>query len=304
MPFFEQALAFEQELGDAAGEAITWSNIGYVRRQQGQLEQALAAYNRSIGIRERLRAGVAAEELRTSLAASWRSIYEAAALLQLQLGNPEEAYATAERARARSFLDQLASARLDPRQGADSELLSQETALRAELARLDHRLTQERTKPSGQRDAAVIRSVAGQLAAARRAYDDLLVRLKVSNPQYASLVGADPLPLAEAQKLLRPDMTLVSYFLTGEQVLAFVIRRDSFEAVELPVTAEQLGQAVTAYRDSLDALAGLGTSGIGAAFGMVDCAVEGQAGHTAPGHRPARRAALSAVRGAASPSTA
>jgi CHAT domain-containing protein/tetratricopeptide (TPR) repeat protein len=256
MPFFEQALAIEQELGDAPGEAITWSNMGYARRKQGQLEQALNAYSRSIALRERLRADVSAEELRSSLAASWRSIYEAAALLQLQLGKPEDAYATAERARARSFLDQLASNRLDPRQGADSELMAQETALRAELVRLDRRLEQERIKPSGERDAAVVRAVADQLTARQRDYDDLLVRLKLSNPQYAALVSADPLPLAEVQKLLRPEWTLVSYFVTGEQTLAFVIRRDSFEAVVLPVTAERLGEAVKAYRDHLALLDG------------------------------------------------
>ena len=199
---------------------------------------------------------MSAEELRTSLAANWRSIYEAAALLQIQLGRPEEAYAMTERSRARSFLDQLAGNRLDPRQGADSELLAQETALRAELARLDRRLQQERIKPSGQRDAAVVRAVADQLTASRRAYDDLLVQLKLSNPQYASLVSADPLPLAEVQKLLRPDVTLVSYFVTDEQALAFIIRRDSFEAVALPVTAEQLGEAVKAYRDYLAVLDG------------------------------------------------
>ncbi len=254
MPFFEQALAIQQQLGDAPSEAVTWSNIGYTRRQQGQLEQALAAYNESIAIRERLRAGVSAEELRTSLAAGWRSIYEAAALLQLHLGRPEAAYATAERARARTFLDQLAGNRLDPRQGADAELLARETALRAELINLDHRLRQERIKPSGQRDAAVVRAVADQLAARQRAYDVLLVQLKLGNPQYASLVSADPPPLTEVQKLLQPEVTLVSYFVTGEQVLAFVIRRDSFAAMILPVTAEQLRTAVGAYRDYLVAL--------------------------------------------------
>ena len=98
--------------------------------------------------------------------------------------------------------------------------------------------------------------MADQLAARQREYADLLVRLKLSNPQYASLVSAAPLPLAEVQKLLQPEVTLVSYFVTGEQVLAFVIGRDSFEAVVLPVTAKQLGDAVKAYRDYLAVLDG------------------------------------------------
>jgi CHAT domain-containing protein len=102
----------------------------------------------------------------------------------------------------------------------------------------------------------VVRAVADQLDARQRAYDDLLVRLKLSNPQYASLVSAAPPPLSEAQKLLQPEVTLVSYFVTDEQVLAFVIRRDSFAAVALPVTAEQLGAAVKAYRDYLAVLDG------------------------------------------------
>lgn len=256
LPLFEQALAIEQELNDAPGEAITWSNIGYARRQQGQLEPALAAYDRSIAIRERLRAGVAAEELRTSLAAGWRSIYEAAARLQMQLGRPEEAFATAERARARTFLDQLGGARLDVRQGADAALLSQEEALRAEMAQLDRQLRQEQAKPSGQRDAARVRVTADQLAVRQREYDDLLVRLKVTNPQYAGLVSAEPLSLPQVQALLRPDVTLVSYFVTDEQTLAFIVTHDAFEAVALAPTAAQVREAVKSYRDYLALLEG------------------------------------------------
>jgi hypothetical protein len=70
--------------------------------------------------------------------------------------------------------------------------------------------------------------------------EDLLTRLKASNPEYASLISVETLKLAEAQSLLSPDMTLVSYFVTPEMTLAFVLTRDSFHVSILPVKQWEL----------------------------------------------------------------
>jgi len=247
----DAALAIQREIGDATGEAVTLSNIGYVQRSLGRLQLALDAYRQAIAIGERVAAAVAVEEFRASLAAEREAIYAAAAEILLELGQPAEAFAVAEAGRGRAFLDQLARGHLDLRQGADAELLTQEAALAAELARLDRSLRQERARPSAQRSVEQARTLADQLSRRRREYDELLVRLKLSRPDYAGLVSATPLTLPEAQRLLTPDMTLVVYYLTGERAFAFVIGREQFASVTLPATPAQLRAAVAASRQSL-----------------------------------------------------
>ena len=124
-------------------------------------------------------------------------------------------------------------------------------SLRADLARLDRQLRQERAKPSAQRSAEQSRTLADQLGRKQREYDDLLARIKLSAPGYAELVSGSPLALADVQKLLPPDTTLVSYYLTPDRALAFVVSEKELHVVELPVTPAQLREAVAASRQSL-----------------------------------------------------
>jgi CHAT domain-containing protein len=245
---------------------VTLSNTAYVRRALGQLPAALDAYRQAIAIMERQRSAIALEELRASLTADWGATYAAAVEVLLQLGRPAEAFDMAERGRARALLDQLAGGRMDIRpdyrQGTDAELLAQEESLRADLARVDRLLRQERAKPSAQRSVEQSRVLADQLSRKQREYDDLLARIKLSAPGYAELLSGSPLVLADVQKLLPPDVTLVSYYLTLDRTLAFIVSGKELHVVELPMTPAQLREAVATSRQSLLAQGSMPPSGL------------------------------------------
>jgi CHAT domain-containing protein len=74
------------------------------------------------------------------------------------------------------------------------------------------------------------------------------VRLKASNPNYADLQSFSPAPLKEIQRLLGPQATLVSYYVTAEKTLAFVVSSDAFQAVEIPVKESDLRAAIVWFR--------------------------------------------------------
>src|SRR4029453_13273954 len=102
-------------------------------------------------------------------------------------------------ARARSLLDQLARGQIDVRSGADAGLIAAEQSLRLELAALQRSLQEEQSKRTATQNREVISSVSAQLAAKQSEYADTLTRLKVANPEYASLVSVDPLTLPDVQ---------------------------------------------------------------------------------------------------------
>jgi len=79
-------------------------------------------------------------------------------------------------------------------------------------------------------------------------YAKLLEKLKLSNPEYASLIAVNPLTLAEVQKLLE-GATLLEYFVTEEQTFVFVVGENDFQAQTLEVTREDLRRALTAFHD-------------------------------------------------------
>ena len=247
LEIYQQALAMARELGTPMTESKVLAGFGRLHEAQGRLPEALDAYLRSIAIEEQIRETGQIEELKIGLGRRSADLYRSAVLLLLRLGRPLEAFDLAERARARAFLDQVGNVRPAARQG-DGPEVGKERELRSALAELDLHLRQERARPRAEQDARRILSLADQLAAKRREYADELVRLKLANPEYASLVSVAPLKLAEVQRILEPDTTLLSYFVTPDKTVAFVVTREAFRAVELAVSEKDLEGAITELR--------------------------------------------------------
>jgi len=248
LKYYEEALVVMTSMGNQVGEVGILTNIGLTYDSWDKPKEALASYHKAINGLESLRAAARLEEFRTSLAQQSAIVYQRAILLHLRLGQQAEAFELSERARARTFLDQMGNSRLDIRKGADAQAISQEQALRQRLAALEKQLAQELAQPA-QLNKEAIQALETRLIAGRREYEDLLTRLKASNPEYASLISVETLKLAEAQSLLSPDTTLVSYFVTPEMTLAFVLTRDSFHVSKLPVKQWELQAAITDFRD-------------------------------------------------------
>jgi tetratricopeptide (TPR) repeat protein len=240
---YQQALDIRREVGDRDGEAVTLGNIGHLHEQQGQFEEALDFYQQAIDVHEAIRASATVEEFKTALSGQAVNAYRHAILLLMKLSRPAEAFHIAERARARTFLDQLANAHISPTGGGDPALIQQEEDLRGHVQALDRQLRDEWAKPKDQRNDQVIQSLTTQLETKRAEYAQLLQTFKLNNPEYASLVTVDPLTLTDVQEILT-NITLIEYFVTAEQTVAFVVTRENFHAVQITVTRESLVENV------------------------------------------------------------
>lgn len=112
---WDEALAAYQQAEQLAGsrgndhvQALAAFRRGDLLRLQGQPDVASATYEASLALIERLRGSLTVEEVKLGLLGATQQIYEAAVLLLLEQGRHAEAFAVAERARARAFLDLLA----------------------------------------------------------------------------------------------------------------------------------------------------------------------------------------------------
>lgn len=243
-----QSLTIARDLENHRDEASTLSNIAFLYEHKGDLKNAIEFFLLSIEQRERLRTAARLEEFKFDLAGLDSEVYTHAVLLNQRVGQATRAFDLVERARARTFLDQLGNVHPDVRKVENNELVLREQTLALELASLDNKLKEEYAKPSSSLNGGVIATLENNLAARRREYEELLTDLKIANPEYASLRSVNTLSLTEVQKLLGEDTTLVSYFVTADKTLAYVIGRDFFQTVEIPVKESDLVGAIGWFR--------------------------------------------------------
>lgn len=254
LDYYQRALPIRQEVGDRLGEAVSLGNIGFAYEQQGNIAQAITFYQQAIDVFESVRSNIKVEELTTLFASQHIDTYEHLVSLLWNTGRFEEAFGYVERARARAFLDQLASGRVDFRAGTSAELLEREQALGTEIAALRQQLVTLRNRPSDEWNTDTIAGVESELAAREADYAQLLTELKLKSPEVVSLISVDVASLADVQSLLDANTTLVEYFVTKDSTLAFIITRNTFETVTIDVSRDDLTQTITTFRDfaSLD----------------------------------------------------
>jgi CHAT domain-containing protein len=154
----------------------------------------------------------------------------------LQEGKPWEAFAQAERARARAFLQTVGNHRLNAEHGAEPRLVREAEILRTEIAAKEREVQQAQGEAAKRMDA--------DLEQMRQRYRLLLTRVKVSNPEYESLTNVQPLRVEDVRRELPPDTTLISYFLSPKFVNAWVMDSAQARHVALPLEAPGLERII------------------------------------------------------------
>jgi len=242
-----QLVRAEQPYSDRVQESVLLDSIGSVQEGQGRLREALNSYMEAMRIAERVRTSARIEEFKTSFAEQSVNVYERAVRVLLRMRRLPEAFNTVERARARTFLDQIGNARPDIRRGADAVLLQREQSLNAELQTLDRELRRESVRSGPGWNWERMQALKSRIAARQRQYENALAALKLANPEYASLVSVEPITLSALQKRLDSKTTLLSYFVMRDKTLAFVVSRSALKAFELQ-GEKHLREAVTEFR--------------------------------------------------------
>ncbi len=244
--YHRQALALFQDSRDRNGTAIAFFNIGLALESKGQLREALECYQESMNIREKIRSSVHLDDVKSGLSALSSGDYAHAATLLIGTGDTARSFDLTERARARTLLDQLANFQPKGKREPRGDLLREEWSLRAEIESMETTLKRSRTEAAF--DPAAVREIQSRLPLKRNEYEDLLTRLKLADPEYASFRTVAPLTLHDVQGLIGKDTTLISYFVTDRMTLAFVITGDSFRALALGASAADLKNKIDWFR--------------------------------------------------------
>jgi len=245
---------FLLERGDFAGARAAWTEalstnpnrdhragylalIGSSYWKEGNRRDGIAYFEKAAQALDSVASDVKVEEMLAGFLGSNRHVYyDVLVDMLVAQGSVKEAFEQAERARARAFLQTIGNHRLNAERGGDPALVREAEVLRTQIAAWEKQANQARAPES-------IR-IASDLKFARQRYTSLQTRIKASNPEYAALTTVEPLPLDDIRADLPEDATLISYFVSGSVVHAWVVDRTELHHSLLPVDAAGLQRIV------------------------------------------------------------
>jgi len=253
LEYLNEARTLSAKVSDPSSEASTLSEIAKVEFGRGDLAAALKSIEQAIALTESIRINLKSQQFRTSYLASVREYYEfeIQVLMALHQQRPDEGYAAAaiqmsEKSRARSLLESLREARAEIQQGVDPSLIAREGQLRRMIAERAERQTRMLSGKYTEEQASAASKEVDELTTE---YDQVQTRIKESSPRYAALVEPAPLSLAEIQKRVLDQNTLLLEYALGEQKsFVWVVASDSVKTFELPGRASIEQEAKRFYQ--------------------------------------------------------
>jgi CHAT domain-containing protein len=211
----------------------------------GKVDEAFGSALSALGRVEEIRGELQDAGLRAGFLEGRQELYQMAVRLALSSGKPAEAFALAERSRARAFLDLLGNQTVLSK-GRTGALVQEEVRLRAQLGEATA-LAQARDG-----DAPVSKLARERQEGAERDYGAFRERVRRENVEQASLMSVEPVTLGEIQGLLPEGTTLLEYLVVDREVVLWVVDRQSVRALRTPATRAAL---VTEVRDFRAAIA-------------------------------------------------
>ncbi len=259
--FYTQALQIGRKISEQSLVFTTLQNLAVLERNRHNYVQAHAYIKEEIELLESSRRTFKTQELRTSFSSLVHKAYETNIdiLMQLHKIQPLEkldiqAFQSSDAARARSLLELLKENRADILEGVDRKLREQERAVRQLLnARGEHQVRLLSSKHTPEQKAALEKEVRDLTTQ----YEEVLAEIRTKNPRYAAITQPKPLSLAEIQKEVLDDDTLLLEFSLGdERSYLWAVSKDSLNSYELPprqqieAAAKRFTKLITDYQDT------------------------------------------------------
>ncbi len=246
--YWTRALKIRERLApDSLDVAMSLNNLGAVASDRGDLRAAQDYYTRAIAIVEAQRRQIASPEQRALLVEQHTKPYTGLLRTYLALNDLPAAFATVERARARSLVEMLAERAVDFSAGAPKELLQKQQELEWQREAAYKQLSQlDPHKDEGRREQ--LRAALASLAVARR---QLIAEIRQRSPKYAALQYPQPLDLEGAAAALDAGTLLLTYSVDKDETYLFAVTKTDLKLYHLKVKASDLRERVEEFRSAV-----------------------------------------------------
>ena len=234
------------EIGDPDLQWRVQFGRGLAQIDLGQPRAAVESLTRAVEHIESIRSRIREDRFRAGYLQDKQQVYVLLVRLQLELGETGEAFSTSERMRSWSFAEQ----------GGDGDRSSwteaqkdSETAMKERIRQLQRMLDEEQSLPVPQQRQRAVASFSQQLMVAESEYQNFLDdRNAAGRVRHDSTAGASA---EDAREQLGDREALIEYVVGLDQVMVFVLTRNSIRAKAVPQNLADLHARLELLRDLL-----------------------------------------------------
>lgn len=256
--FYQKVLNSEDAVDTYSPFGVVWrghQGLARIAKARNQPDEVLAELVQAVDVIEHQRNTITSQHLSMQFQNSQdkHAAYDELITLLDEQEQVGEAFNYAERAKARSLLDQLGNQDLTLGNLSNSRWIEQEQQLRQRIGELDNALQSEREKPASEQNPEIVNQLLQELEETQQAYEDVLTQSSLENPEYTSFVRVPALTLDEVQtSVLDDETTLVEYYVMEDHLLAWVIDQDEATLVNLEIGREELEDQVELLRNIIN----------------------------------------------------
>jgi CHAT domain-containing protein/predicted negative regulator of RcsB-dependent stress response len=230
-----------------------WFHLGRMYEKQMQDEKAIESYKKSIIVIEKIRGNLTIDEFKSIYFDNKREVYDRLINILLKNNMTVEAFQTSEQARARAFFDILANKKINFRGALPGDLITREQEKRIEIQKLYLLLQKGNVSLSDNEGSRKIdmRQVRTALTDSQDEYEDILQKIKLSNPAYSEMVSVQPVNLSEVQAALDPKTAMVTYWISDNELICWVISKTTLARKSMSITRTKLTSMIESCRKAI-----------------------------------------------------
>ncbi|HFA48013.1 MAG TPA: tetratricopeptide repeat protein [Bacteroidetes bacterium] len=218
-------------------------NYGFYKKTKKDiyLEKADHIYSNAIELISFIKTSLEQPGSRLALQDNYYLIYEEAILVKhklKELNNDikywKEAFAIAEKSNAILLIEAVQTIDAERFAGIPDSLVEIEQQLKVDLSFLEKQRFEEEIKPAGS-DQKILKEINDRILELHSRQHELISYFKKNHEEYFKL-KYDPkiVSIKKIQtNLLRPDQTMLAYFVGENNLFAFVISKNNFEVVQI-----------------------------------------------------------------------
>jgi CHAT domain-containing protein/Tfp pilus assembly protein PilF len=246
--YYRRSLAILEQLAPQSLDlALNLTDMGELAFSARRFSDARPLFDRAVSIIEAQRRGIFSSEARSLLLARYHRPYTGLLQTHLALEDLPAAFATFERARARSLVELLAERKLDHRADVPADLLNQQEQLDQNRSTAYAALA----KLNSQKDSMRIEELQSALTRCDIQQRELEAQFRRASPRFANLQYPEPLDLNAARAALDEGTLLLAYYVVEKQTYMFAVTRTGLKVFTLAFGEAALTSQVNAFRDAV-----------------------------------------------------
>jgi len=246
---FERALSYFEKVEDIELVSIALISKAKILIKLRRKDEALELLERGIANLEKVRTQTSFSEMKRTFMERVYDQYEETVRFMLENKYYDKGLKYAESMRSRVFLDRMAEGLVKLDKGLPLDLIEKRDNLVAKISIL----SKEMNEAAGKNDEKKLKELRHQYQLIQDQFEELLIKIRLNNPLYASVRYPQPVSVKDLQKnVLETNELLLRYFISQNDVYVFLISKKDFNVITLDVKEKSINKIVSEYLFSLE----------------------------------------------------